>query len=112
MKICEELTAGLLTGFLTSAERGSARSNLQNGGSGATSQEGARQFIVLFGALTPESAHELPPHLKATAEVAGTSPTIEDLRVQKKALALIARAIEYIASEGAFNETVTEYREG
>jgi hypothetical protein len=49
-----------------------------------------------------------------TDEVGAMRPTAEDLRVQKKALALIARAIEYIDREGPFVDSgfATEHREG
>lgn len=112
MKICEDLTAGLLAGFLFPAERAPAPANLQNDGTRGTSREGAPQFIVLFGSLSPENGHKFSPYLKTITEVAGTNPTIEDLRsLQRKALSLIARAIEYIDTEGPFANTA-EYREG
>jgi hypothetical protein len=111
MNMCEDLMAGLLAGFLFPADRTPAQANLQIDGTGATSQEGAPQFIVLFGSLGPETAHKLSLYFK-TAEVAGTNPTIEDMRtLQGKALALIARAIQYIETAGPFADTA-EYREG
>jgi hypothetical protein len=98
--------------LLFPAERASAQANSQNDGTGTTSQVSAQQIIVLFGSLSPEMAHKLSPYLKTSAEVAGASPTFEELRaLQRKTLALIARAIEYIDTEGPFADTAA-YREG
>lgn len=112
MNIREELPVGLLTGFLISAKHAPVQTNQQNDGMKATSEAGAGEFIVLFGPLDPRIAHKLRPYLKTSDELAGTRPPTEDLRVQKRALALIANAIAYIDTEGVFSETTIEYREG
>jgi hypothetical protein len=112
MNIREELATGLMTGFLISAEYAPAQTDRQNDGMRTTSEASAGEFIVIFGPLAPEIACKVRPYLKATAELAGTRPTTEDLRVQKRALALIAKAIKYIDREGLFADTTIEYREG
>ena len=74
--------------------------------------ETARQFIVLFGTLTPDIARKLSAHLKSTRDVGAASPTIDDLCVQRRALALIARALEDVDMKGPFTDTAMDYREG
>ena len=71
-----------------------------------------REFVVVFGPPPSEIAHELPTHFR-TADT-GASPTSEDLRVRRTALAFIAKAIEYIEREILHKtwETEEEYREG
>ena len=101
----------MMTGFLISAGQDSTPANPQSNGIRATSCDGAGQFIVLFGRIDSEVVSNLGSYLKATPE-RKASPTIDDLRVQKRALALIAKALEYVDREGALIDTVTEYREG
>lgn len=112
MNICEELVAGVMTGFLISAPQASTPANPQNNGITAAPCDSDRQFIVLFGRIDSEVASKLGPWLKATPEAGKPSPTIEDLRVQKRALALIAMALEYVDREGPFTDAAIEYREG
>ena len=112
MKICEELAAGFMTGFLISLEHGTTKTDPQNNGISANSQPSADQFIVLFGPVSPDTGRKLRPYLTATPEVGVTRPTIDDQRVQKRALALIAMALECVDREGPFTDALTEYREG
>ena len=112
MNICEELAAGVMTGFLISAGQESVPANLQSDGIRATSADSARRFIVLFGRIDSGVASKLGPYLKATPEAGKGSPSIDDLRVQKRALALIAKALEYVDREGASINAELEYREG
>jgi hypothetical protein len=102
---------GSMRGFLISAGH-AVRANEQNGGMRPRSETFVREFIVLFGPLPSELANESPTHFR-TAD-AGASPTSEDLRVQKRALALIEKAIEYLDRGVTFGalETEEEYREG
>jgi hypothetical protein len=72
MNICEELAAGFMTGFLISAGHEPTLANPQSDGMMATS-ETARQFIVLFGTLTPDIARKLSAHLKSTRDVGAAS---------------------------------------
>jgi hypothetical protein len=112
MNIWKKLSAGLMTGLVVPAVFTSAKRRPRHVTSDR-SLGGTGEFIVLFGPLTPEIARKLPPHLKAAGPGA-TSPSNANRRLQMEALALIARAIEYIDREGSLIDhgTVADYREG
>ena len=110
MDIGEEMAVGLITGFLFSSGHAAVNTN-QRDGMRATSDDGAGEFIMLFGRLDSGIACKLRPYLTTTDQIAAR-PSSEDLQVQKRALALIAKAIANIDWESTFIETATEYREG
>ena len=112
MNMSKRLSAGLMTGFIVPAAFTSAKMNPRHLTSNP-SPPGTDQFIVLFGPLTPEMGRKLPPHLKA-ASMGASSRTNEDRRLQREAVALIARAIQYIEREGSLIDrgTLADYREG
>jgi len=112
MNMWKRLSGGLMTGLVVPAAFTSAKMKPRH----LTSDPllpGTDQFIVLFGLLTPEIARKLAPHLKA-ASLGASSPNNENRRLQREALALIARAIEYIDREGSLIDrgTLADYREG
>ena len=109
MNIWKRLSASLMTGFVVSTVYKSPKVHPTS----VSSLAGTGEFIVLFGPLTPEVSRNLPPHLKA-AGLGATSPSNDNCRLQKEALALIARAIEYIEREGSRIDhcTAADYREG
>jgi len=109
MRIRELPPVGM-RGFILST-RYAAPDNRQNGGTRPASEPSAREFIVLFGPLAEEVGRELLIDSKVS-DAFGMNATIEDLRVQERALALIARAIEYIDREGLNSKADAEYREG
>jgi hypothetical protein len=113
MNIWKKLSAGLMTGLVVPAAFTSPKTRPRHVTSGP-SLAGTGEFIVLFGPLTPEIARKLPPHLKAAGPGATSPTTNRNRRLQMEALALIARAIEYIDREGSVIDrgTVADYREG
>ena len=111
MSICEELAAGSMTGFLISSGHAPGQANHQNDGVRASSEADAPAFIMLFGRLNLEIAGKLSLNFKTIAELC-TRPTTDDLGVQKRALALLAKAIEYIDRDSSYADAAVEYREG
>ena len=109
MNMWKRLSASLMRGFVVSTTHKSP--NLDP--TSVPSLAGTGEFIVLFGPLTPEVSRKLPPHLKA-GDPDATGASNHNHRVQKEALALIARAIEYIDREGSLIDrcTAADYREG
>ena len=109
MSIWKRLSASLMTGFVVSTVYKSPKVHSTS----VSSLAGTGEFIVLFGPLTPEVSRKLPPHLKA-GDPDATGASNHNHRVQKEALALIARAIEYIDREGSRIDhcTAADYREG
>jgi hypothetical protein len=109
MSIWKRLSASLMTGFVVSTVYKSSKVDPTS----IPSLAGTGEFLVLFGPLTPEVSRQLPPHLKA-AGLGATNPSNDNRRAQKEALALIARAIEYIDREGSLIDrcTTADYREG
>ena len=111
MNIWKRLSASVMTGLvLSTADKLPKTKPHQTSG---PSNVGTGEFIVLFGPLTPEISRKLPLHLKA-AGLGSISASSDDRRLQREALALIARAIEYIGREGSLvNQcAVADYREG
>jgi hypothetical protein len=114
MYIWRKLPPGLITGFLISTGQATAHGKERpDVATSPTPGVATHDFVVLFGPLSPKIAGDLPAY-RMTDEVGAMRPTAEDLRVQKMALALIARAIEYIDREGPFVDSgfATEHREG
>ena len=112
MKIWKRLSASVMTGFVVSVADKLPKTNSRHQTS-VPRPEGTGEFIVLFGPLTPEISRKLPLHLKV-AGLGSISASSDDRRLQREALALIARAIEYIGREGSLiNQcAVADYREG
>ena len=112
MKIWKRLSASVMTGFVVSTADKLPKTKLRHQTS-APSPAGTDEFIVLFGPLTPEVSRKLPLHLKV-AGLGETSPSNHDRRLQREALALIARAIEYIDRDGSLLDrcSLADYKEG
>jgi hypothetical protein len=112
MNIWKRLSASVIRGFVVSTADTLPKTKLRHQTSVPSPAE-TGEFIVLFGPLTPEIARKLTPHLKA-ASIGASSPTFENRRLQREALALIARAIQYIDREGSLIDrgTRADYREG
>ena len=108
MNIWKNLSAGLMTGFVVAASHSRTQTTAQHAATSSVSDPEPSKFIVLFGPLTAEAARSLPPYLRTSGfDEDGTSEA--DPRVTRLALALIAKAIEYIDHEGPL---IDEYREG
>jgi hypothetical protein len=112
MNMWKRLSAGLISGLVVPAAFTSAKMKPRHL-TADPSLPRTDQFIVLFGPLTPQIVRKLPPHLKA-ASMGASSRTNEDRRLQREAVALIARAIQYIEREGSLIDrgTLADYREG
>ena len=112
VKIWKRLSASVMTGFVVSTADKLPKTNSLSQTS-VRRPEGTGEFIVLFGPLTPEVSRKLPLHVKAIGQRT-TSPANDDRRLQREALALIARAIEYIDRDDSLINrcAVADYREG
>ena len=111
MTISKGLAAATMAGYLLAAGGLPAKANPP--GSGPTqTQATAMAAEVPYGPLTSEVAAKLPAFLKP-ADVAGMSPSVEDLSVQKQATALFIRAIAHVKDGGsADSRTKAEYNDG
>jgi hypothetical protein len=112
MKIWKRLSASVMTGFVIPTAEKLPKTKLRHQTSVA-SPAGTGEFIVLFGTLPPDISRKFPLHVKAAGQGA-TSPSNDDRRLQREALALITKAIEYIDREGSLINrcAVDDYREG
>ena len=112
MKIWKRLSASVMTGFVVSTADKLPKTNSCHQTS-VPRPAGTGEFIVLFGPLTPEVSRKLPLHVKAIGQRT-TYASNDDRRLQREALALIARAIEYIDREDLLMNrcAVADYREG
>jgi len=112
MKIWKRLSASVMTGFVISTADKLPKTKPRDLTS-VPSLAGMGEFIVLFGPLTPEVSRKLSFHVEPGGQSA-TSPSSDDRRLQREALALIAKAIEYIDREGSVINgcAVADYREG
>ena len=112
MKLWKSLSASVMTRFVVLTADKLPKTKLCRQTSVPSPAE-TGEFIMLFGPLTPEVSRELALNLKA-AGLGATSPSNDVRRVQREALALIARAIEYIDREGSLinQRAVADYREG
>ena len=106
MGISQKVAAGMLTGLLVAAAYAPAQAHMSDTGAPSV-------FAGRYSPLTPEVAGSLPPFLKAS-DVAGISPTIDDLSVQKQAQALLAKAAEQVQRQGPFTDSreAAEYGAG
>ena len=109
MNIWKRLSASVMTGFVVSTVYKSPKVHSTS----VSSLAGTGEFIVLFGTLPPDISRKFPLHVKAAGQGA-TSPSNDDRRLQREALALITKAIEYIDREGSLINrcAVDDYREG
>jgi hypothetical protein len=113
MGISTKVAASVMTGILVVAAYAPARAHTSDDQATLARQPSAAVFAGPYSPLTPEVARRLPPFLKAS-DVVGISPTIDDLRVQKEAQALLVKAAEETQKEGPFTDSraAAEYGAG
>ena len=106
--------AGLvMTGLLFSAGYAPARAHASDVQATLAPQPSAAVFAGPYSALTPGVATRLPSFLKAS-DIAGMSPTLEDLQVQSQARGLLIKAAEQVQRQGPFTDSheAAEYGAG
>ena len=113
MGISMKVAAGVVTGLLLSAPYAPARAQMSDDRATLASSQEAAVFTGPYIPLTPEVARNLPSFFKAS-DVAGMSPTIDDLRVQDQAQALLIKAATHVQNEGQFKDSraAAEYGAG
>src|SRR5579864_3735956 len=84
MGISKKVAGLVMTGLLFSAGYAPARAQTSDDQATRARQPSAAVFAGPYSALTPGVASRLPSFLKAS-DIAGMSPTLEDLQVQSQA---------------------------
>ena len=113
MSVSNKLALGVMTGLLVAAAYAPARAQTSDDRATSAPPPHAAVFAGPYSPLTPEVARRLPPFLKAS-DVAGMSPTTDDLRAQKEAQALLVKAAEQTQKDGPFTDSraAAEYSAG
>ena len=113
MGISKRVAAGVMTGLLVAAAYAPARAQTSDDRATSAPRPSAAVFAGPYSPLTPEVVRGLPAFLKAS-DVAGMSPTVDDLRVQNQAEALLVEAAKHVQNEGQFKDSraAAEYGAG